>query len=45
MAKSPLMFGGDVRNLDNATYDLITNAVLLEINSFSSGNKEACVLT
>ncbi|KAK7850771.1 alpha-galactosidase [Quercus suber] len=42
MAKSPLMFGGDVRNLDNATYDLITNAVLLEINSFSSGNMEAC---
>jgi len=45
MAKSPLMFGGDVRNLDNATYDLITNAVLLEINSFSSGNKEFPYIT
>ncbi|KAK7850767.1 alpha-galactosidase 3 [Quercus suber] len=27
MAKSPLMFGGDVRNLDNATYYLITNEI------------------
>ncbi|XP_030959173.1 alpha-galactosidase-like [Quercus lobata] len=40
MAKSPLMFGGDVRNLDNATYDLITNEIVLEINSFSSNNME-----
>ncbi|XP_075659143.1 alpha-galactosidase-like [Castanea sativa] len=43
MAKSPLMFGGDVRSLDNATYDLITNEIVLEINSFSSNNMEACV--
>lgn len=41
MAKSPFMFGGDVRNLDASTYSLITNPTLLEINSFSSNNKEA----
>ncbi|KAI5352255.1 PREDICTED: alpha-galactosidase [Prunus dulcis] len=40
MAKSPLMFGGDVRKLDDTTYGLITNPTLLEINSFSSNNKE-----
>ncbi|KAF5746543.1 hypothetical protein HS088_TW06G00714 [Tripterygium wilfordii] len=40
IAKSPLMFGGDVRNLDNATYNLLTNPTLLEINSFSSDNIE-----
>ncbi|XP_022735632.1 uncharacterized protein LOC111289010 [Durio zibethinus] len=40
MAKSPLMFGGDVRNLDEATYNLITNPTLLEINSFSLNNME-----
>ncbi|KAJ7947080.1 Alpha-galactosidase [Quillaja saponaria] len=39
-AKSPLMFGGDVRKLDQATYDIITNPIVLEINSFSSNNKE-----
>jgi hypothetical protein len=44
MAKSPLMFGGDVRKLDETTYNLITNPTLLEINSFSSNNMEACVL-
>ncbi|XVF85070.1 hypothetical protein PTKIN_Ptkin17bG0088900 [Pterospermum kingtungense] len=43
MAKSPLMFGGDVRNLDEFTYSLITNPTLLEINSFSSNNMEASV--
>ncbi|KAL8534819.1 hypothetical protein ACS0TY_010742 [Phlomoides rotata] len=40
MAKSPLMFGGDMRQLDKATFDLISNPTLLEINSFSSNNKE-----
>uniref|UniRef100_A0A2P2L072 Alpha-galactosidase n=1 Tax=Rhizophora mucronata TaxID=61149 RepID=A0A2P2L072_RHIMU len=40
MAKSPIMFGGDVRALDYATYLLITHPTLLEINSFSSNNKE-----
>ncbi|GMJ13236.1 ARAPASE [Hibiscus trionum] len=40
MAKSPLMFGGDVRKLDETTYNLITNPTLLEINSFSLNNME-----
>jgi hypothetical protein len=41
-AKSPLMYGGDVRKIDPATYDIITNPTLLEINHFSSNNTEAC---
>ena len=41
MAKSPLMYGGDVRKIDNAIYEIITNPTLLEINHFSSNNKEA----
>ncbi|MED6168264.1 hypothetical protein PIB30_010325 [Stylosanthes scabra] len=40
MAKSPLMYGGDLRKIDPTTYDLITNPILLEINSFSSSNRE-----
>ncbi|KAJ8758856.1 hypothetical protein K2173_002635 [Erythroxylum novogranatense] len=40
MARSPLFFGGDARKLDDATYNLITNPTLLEINYFSSKNKE-----
>lgn len=40
MAKSPLMFGGDLRQLDDTTYNLITNSVILEIDSFSQNNKE-----
>ncbi|KAL2903423.1 Alpha-galactosidase [Bienertia sinuspersici] len=40
MAKSPLMFGGDMRQLDDVTYDLITNPTVLEINAFSSNNQE-----
>ncbi|WJX47469.1 hypothetical protein P8452_34152 [Trifolium repens] len=39
-AKSPLMYGGDVRKIDPATYDIITNPTLLEINHFSSNNME-----
>lgn len=42
MAKSPLMYGGDVRKIDPTTYGLITNPTLLEINSFSSHNMEVC---
>lgn len=44
MAKSPLMFGGDVRNLDNTTYNIITNPFLLDINSFSQNNQEVYLL-
>ncbi|XP_021901280.1 probable alpha-galactosidase D isoform X2 [Carica papaya] len=40
MAKSPLMFGGDLRKLDDTTYNLITNPTILRINSFSSDNME-----
>ncbi|KAF5746544.1 hypothetical protein HS088_TW06G00715 [Tripterygium wilfordii] len=40
ITKSPLMFGGDVRNLDDATHNLLTNPMLLEMNSFSTNNKE-----
>nr|VDD26119.1 unnamed protein product [Brassica oleracea] len=45
IAKSPLMFGGDVRKLDDATYNLITNPTLLEINSYSSNNMEFPYIT
>ncbi|KAK4429763.1 putative alpha-galactosidase [Sesamum alatum] len=45
MAKSPLMFGGDMRRLDDATFSLLTNPTLLEINSFSSNNKEFPYIT
>nr|POE84854.1 proteasome subunit beta type-2-a [Quercus suber] len=45
MAKSPLMFGGDVRKLDGATYNLLTNPTLLEINSFSLNNMEFPYIT
>ncbi|KAJ1405339.1 Ricin B, lectin domain [Sesbania bispinosa] len=40
LAKSPLMYGGDVRKIDPTTYELITNPTLLEINFFSSNNME-----
>ncbi|KAG0458216.1 hypothetical protein HPP92_023373 [Vanilla planifolia] len=40
MAKSPLMFGGDTRQLDDLTFNLITNPTLLEINSNSANNAE-----
>ncbi|KAF3333174.1 Alpha-galactosidase mel1 [Carex littledalei] len=40
MARSPLMFGGDLRNLDGTTLSLISNPILLEINSYSSNNAE-----
>lgn len=42
MAKSPLMYGGDLRKIDVATFELITNPILLEINHFSSNNLEVC---
>ncbi|XP_057948798.1 uncharacterized protein LOC131144274 [Malania oleifera] len=45
MAKSPIMFGGDLRNLDVATYNIITNPTTLEIDAFSSGNKEFPYIT
>ncbi|KAG9446549.1 hypothetical protein H6P81_012677 [Aristolochia fimbriata] len=40
IAKSPLMFGGDLTHIDQSTLSLITHPILLEINSFSTNNKE-----
>ncbi|KAH9313205.1 hypothetical protein KI387_028240, partial [Taxus chinensis] len=40
MAKSPLMFGGDLRNIDDKTLKLITNPMLLDINAYSTNNRE-----
>ncbi|KAI6694931.1 hypothetical protein NL676_022641 [Syzygium grande] len=40
IAKSPLMFGGDLKNIDDTTFSLITNPTVLEINSYSSNNVE-----
>ncbi|KAJ4960513.1 hypothetical protein NE237_020423 [Protea cynaroides] len=45
MTRSPLMFGGDMKNLDETTYDLITNPILLEINSFSTNTTESPYVT
>ncbi|KAL1289945.1 hypothetical protein HN51_058315 [Arachis hypogaea] len=45
IAKSPLMYGGDLRKIDPTTYGLITNPTLLEINSFSSNNMEFPYIT
>ncbi|KAA8529650.1 hypothetical protein F0562_034250 [Nyssa sinensis] len=45
IAKSPLMFGGDLRKLDETTFNLITNPTILEINSFSSNNMEFPYIT
>ncbi|KAH9327110.1 hypothetical protein KI387_007288, partial [Taxus chinensis] len=40
MAKSPLMFGGDLQHIDDITMSLITNPALLAINAYSTNNKE-----
>ncbi|KAK8928861.1 Alpha-galactosidase [Platanthera zijinensis] len=40
MAKSPLMFGGDLRQIDDNTFNIITNPILLEIDSNSQNNME-----
>nr|GMD24628.1 Glycoside hydrolase [Ipomoea batatas] len=40
MAKSPIMYGGDMRRISVRDLALITNPTLLEINWFSSNNKE-----
>lgn len=45
LAKSPLMYGGDMRKIDAITYELITNPTLLEINFFSSNNMEFPYIT
>ncbi|CAI8618893.1 unnamed protein product [Vicia faba] len=40
IAKSPLMYGGDLRKIDPFTFRMITDPTLLEINSFSLNNRE-----
>ncbi|XP_009766120.1 uncharacterized protein [Nicotiana sylvestris] len=40
MVRSPFIFGGDMRKLDDTTFNLLTNPTLLEINWFSSNNME-----
>lgn len=44
MAKSPLMYGGDLRNLDDSTLNIITNPTLLKINHYSTNNMEVPAL-
>ncbi|KAF6140992.1 hypothetical protein GIB67_006621, partial [Kingdonia uniflora] len=45
IAKSPLIYGEDLRQLDQSTYNLITHPILLEINSFSTHNMEFPYIT
>ncbi|XP_077223816.1 uncharacterized protein LOC143857282 [Tasmannia lanceolata] len=40
MAKSPLIFGGDMTHIDDFTFNILTNPTILEINSFSRNNME-----
>uniref|UniRef100_A0A453P1Q4 Uncharacterized protein n=1 Tax=Aegilops tauschii subsp. strangulata TaxID=200361 RepID=A0A453P1Q4_AEGTS len=40
MAKSPLIYGGDLRHLDNSTFSIMTNPTLLKINYYSKNNME-----
>lgn len=44
MAKSPLMYGGDLRHIDDSTLNIITNPALLKINDYSENNMEVPVL-
>ncbi|XP_003567733.1 uncharacterized protein LOC100824287 isoform X1 [Brachypodium distachyon] len=40
MARSPLMYGGDLRHLDDSTLSIITNPTLLKINHYSKNNMQ-----
>jgi alpha-galactosidase len=40
IARSPLIMGGDLRNLDDATWSLLTNDEVLQVNQASRGNRE-----
>ncbi|XP_048537228.1 uncharacterized protein LOC125515771 [Triticum urartu] len=40
MAKSPLMYEGDLRHLDDRTFNLITHPTLLKINHHTRNNME-----
>ncbi|KAF6155011.1 hypothetical protein GIB67_035758 [Kingdonia uniflora] len=45
IVKSPLIYGEDLRQLHQSTYNLITHPILLEINSFSTHNMEFPYIT
>jgi hypothetical protein len=40
IARSPLIMGGDLRNLDDSTWALLTNDEVLQVNQASRGNRE-----
>jgi len=40
MVRSPLMFGGDLRHVDNATLALLTNSTVLAIVNSSTNNTQ-----
>jgi hypothetical protein len=40
IARSPLIVGGDLRNLDDSTGSLLTNDEVLQVNQASRGNRE-----
>ena len=40
IARSPLIMGGDLRQLDEATLALLTNAEVLAVNQHSRGNRQ-----
>lgn len=40
IARSPLMYGGDLPSADDATLALLTNPEVLEVNQSSTGNRE-----
>lgn len=40
IARSPLIMGGDLRKLDDATLSLLTNDEVLAVNQHSHGNRE-----
>ncbi len=42
MARSPLMFGGDLPSMDEWTFSLLTNDEVLAINQHSANNHEIC---
>jgi hypothetical protein len=39
IARSPLIMGGDLRHLDQATLDLLTNPEVIAVNQHSSDNR------
>jgi alpha-galactosidase len=40
IARSPLIFGGDMTRLDDATLKLLTNAEVLKVNQHSANNRQ-----